>query len=100
MPTRNVNLTDHFDRFIETGITSGRFSNASEVVREGLRLLEQREKEDRAKLERLRGAAKEGFDQLDRGEGIEFESMDDFGTYIDRIGKEVSADIAAGRKGG
>ena len=33
MPTRNVNLTEHFDRFIETGVTSGRFSNASEVVR-------------------------------------------------------------------
>ena len=39
MPTRNVNLTEHFDRFIETGVSSGRFSNASEVVREGLRLL-------------------------------------------------------------
>jgi len=51
MPTRNVNLTEHFDRFIEAGVESGRFSNASEVVREGLRLLEQREKEDRAKIE-------------------------------------------------
>lgn len=50
MPTRNVNLTEHFDRFIESGVTSGRFSNASEVVREGLRLLEQREQEDKAKL--------------------------------------------------
>jgi antitoxin ParD1/3/4 len=65
MPTRNVNLTEHFDRFIEAGITSGRFNDASEVVREGLRLLEQREREDRAKLELLRAAAKEGFDQLD-----------------------------------
>jgi antitoxin ParD1/3/4 len=100
MPTRNVNLTDHFDRFIATGIESGRFSNASEVVREGLRLLEQREREDKAKIEWLRGAAKEGFDQLDRGEGIEFESMDDFDVFIDRIGKEVSAEIAAGRKRG
>jgi antitoxin ParD1/3/4 len=59
MSTRNINLTDHFDRFIEAGITSGRFSNASEVVREGLRLLEQREQEDQAKLEWLRSAAKE-----------------------------------------
>ena len=75
MPTRNVNLTEHLDRFIEAGISSGRFSNASEVVREGLRLLEQREQEDQAKLEWLRAAAKEGFDQLDRGEGTEFESM-------------------------
>ena len=98
MPTRNVNLTEHFDRFIEVGITSGRFSNASAVVREGLRLLEQREQEDKAKLDWLRGAAKTGFDQLDGGEGIEFESMDDFDAYIDQIGKEVSAEIAAERK--
>ena len=100
MPTRNVNLTEHFDRFIEVRVASGRFSNASEVVREGLRLLEQREQEDKAKLEWLRAAAKDGFDQLDRGEGIEFESMDDFDAYIDQIGKEVSAEIAAGRKRG
>jgi antitoxin ParD1/3/4 len=100
MPTRNVNLTDRFDRFIEAGIKSGRFSNASEVVREGLRLLEQREKEDQARLEWLRAAAKEGFDALDRGEGIEFESMDDLDAYIDQIHQEVSAEIAAERKRG
>lgn len=100
MPTRNVNLTEHFHRFIETGIASGRFSNASEVVREGLRLLEQREQEDKAKLEWLRAAAKEGFDQLDRREGIEFESMDDFDAHIDQIGDEVAAGIAAERRRG
>jgi antitoxin ParD1/3/4 len=100
MPIRNVNLTEHFDRFIDTGITSGRFSNASEVVGEGLRLLEQREQEDKAKLEWLRTAAKDGFDQLDRGEGIEFESMDDFDAHIDQIGEEVSDEIAAERKVG
>ena len=32
MPTRNVNLTEHFDRFIEAGIASGRFSDASAAV--------------------------------------------------------------------
>lgn len=100
MPTRNVNLTEHLDHFIDAGITSGRFSNASEVVREGLRLLEQREQEDKAKIEWLRGAAKEGFDQLDRGEGIEFESMDKLGSHIDQIGEEVSKEMAAGRKRG
>ncbi|MEO8130507.1 MAG: type II toxin-antitoxin system ParD family antitoxin [Bryobacteraceae bacterium] len=67
MPTRKVNLTEHFDRFVETGITSGRFSNASEVVREGLRLLEEREQESAAKVEWLRAAAKEGFDAADSG---------------------------------
>lgn len=45
MPTRNINLTDHFDRFIEAGIAAGRYQNASEVVRAALRLLEQQEVE-------------------------------------------------------
>jgi len=93
-----VSLTEHWDRFIDGGIESGRFSNASEVVREGLRLLEQRELRDQAKLEWLRGAVKKGVDQLDRSEGIEFDTMDDLCGYIDRIGEKVSAEIAAERK--
>lgn len=97
MPTRNVNLTKYFDQFIESGIKSGRFSNASEVVREGLRLLEQREKEDQAKLEWLCRAVKEGIDELDRGEGIAFDSIDDLTAYIDQIGDEVSAELANAR---
>jgi antitoxin ParD1/3/4 len=76
MPTRNVNLTDRLDRFVEAGVTSGRYGNASEIVREGLRLLEQRDQEQQAKLKRLRNAAKEGFGQIDRGEGVEFRSME------------------------
>jgi hypothetical protein len=48
----------------------------------------------------LRAAAKEGFDQLDRGEGIDFQSVDDFEAFIDQIRKEVSAEIAAERKSG
>jgi antitoxin ParD1/3/4 len=100
MPTRNVNLTEHLDDFIDSGINSGRYSNASEVVREGLRLLEQREREDRAKLEWLRQAAREGFDQLDRCEGTEFRSMDDLEAHIDRLGEEASAELAAERRSG
>lgn len=97
MSTRNVELNDHFDRFIEAGIASGRFGNASDVVCEGLRLLEQREQEDRAKLEWLRAAAKEGFDELDRGEGMRFESIGELDAYIDRIGNDVSTEIATAR---
>jgi antitoxin ParD1/3/4 len=95
MPTRNVNLTDHFDRFIDDGVTSGRFSSASEVVREGLRLLEQREQEDRARLEWLRAAAKQGFDEIYRGEGVEFDSMEGLGTLIDHMGEEAEARFKA-----
>ncbi len=100
MPTRNVNLTEHFDSFIETGITSGRFSNASEVVREGLRLLEQREQEDRAKIEWLRAAAREGFDAIDRGDYVTLNSEEELDALFDQIHEEVSAELAAERTRG
>ncbi len=89
MPTRNVNLTDHFDNFIDSRIGSGHFSNASEVVREGLRLLEQRDAEDRAKLTWLRSAAKDSFASIDRGEGRKFHSVDDIAAFIDQTGKAI-----------
>lgn len=95
MPTRNVHLTEHFDSLIAAGIESGQFSNASEVVREGLRLLEQRQQEDKAKIEWLRGAVQEGIDQIERGEGIEFDSIDELADYIHAIGDEVSNELAA-----
>jgi antitoxin ParD1/3/4 len=93
MPTRNVNLTDYFDQFIEARVTSGRFSNASEVVREGLRLLEQREREDRAKLRWLRGAVRQGLDEIDSGDGIEFGSIEKMGTFIDQVAEEAEAEF-------
>ena len=95
MPTRNVNLTDHFDRFIETGVTSGRFSNASEVVREGLRLLEQREQEEKAKLKWLRAAAKEGIDDIEHGDYTTIRSGREMKDFIRRLSKEASAEVAA-----
>lgn len=68
MPTRNVNLTDHQDHFVGQALADGRYQNASEVVREGLRLLERREQQDAARLARLRTAANEGDAALARGE--------------------------------
>jgi antitoxin ParD1/3/4 len=100
MPTRNVNLTEHLDRFIEDGISSGRFSNASEVVREGLRLLEQREQEDLARLEWLRGAAKEGFDAIERGDYETLDSEQEIEGCLEQIHTEVSAELARERKRG
>jgi antitoxin ParD1/3/4 len=90
-----VNLTEHLDRFIEAGIASGRFSNASEVVREALRLLEQREQEDRAKIEWLRAAAKEGFDAADSGDCVTLNSEEELDAFLGRIHEEVSTELAA-----
>jgi antitoxin ParD1/3/4 len=95
MPARNVNLTEHFDRFIEAGIASGRFSDASEAVSEGLRLLEQREREDKTKIEWLRAAAKEGFDAADRGDYVTLRSDREIDEFIDRLRREVSEKLGA-----
>src|ERR1017187_2992816 len=96
MPTRNVNLTESFDRFIEAGITSGRFSNASEVVREGLRLLEQREREDHAKIEWLRAAAKKGLDDIERGDYVTLRSDKESDDFIDSTWRRVVIQIRSG----
>ncbi len=63
-----MNLTDEQDRFVGEALAAGRYQNASELVREGLRLLERREQEDDARLERLRSAVSEGDAALTRGE--------------------------------
>lgn len=60
MPTRNVNLTDELDRFVSHKVDSGRYANASEVVRASLRALEREEKEVEAKLALLHAALEEG----------------------------------------
>jgi len=56
MPTRNVVLTDQQVELVEKLVHSGRYQNASEVLRDGLRLLQRRELEETAKLEAIRGA--------------------------------------------
>ena len=60
MPTRNVNLTDELDRFVLEKVNSGRYENASEVVRAALRNLDREEREYEAKLEALRTAIDQG----------------------------------------
>jgi antitoxin ParD1/3/4 len=60
MPTRNVNLTPELDNFVLDRVESGRFENASEVVRAALRTLEREERAYEAKLAALRAAIDEG----------------------------------------
>ena len=60
MPTRNVNLTQELDRFVLAKVKSGRYENASEVVRAALRTLEREERHYEAKLRALRTAIDEG----------------------------------------
>jgi len=74
MPTRNVVLTDHQASFLEKLVSSGRYQNASEVLREGLRLVEQREQEDALRLDALRSAVQTGIADIEAGRLNAFES--------------------------
>jgi len=71
MPTRNVSLTDELDGFLQTRVDSGRYKDASEVVRAALRTLEREERAFEAKLEALQRAIDEG-DQSGIAEGDVF----------------------------
>jgi len=87
MPTRNVVLTDHHAEVIERLVKSGRYQNASEVLREGLRLVEQRETREAARLAALKEAARVGFQDMEEGrfQDVHDEDLDDFVGGLGRL---------------
>jgi antitoxin ParD1/3/4 len=89
MPTRNVVLTDQQEMVIRDLVSSGQYQNASEVLREGLRLLARREAEEKAKLQALRQAARIGLGALDRGEFKEFDNADDLERYLHKVADRI-----------
>ena len=76
MPTRNISLTPEQDEFVEKVVKAGEYQNASEAVRDALRALQQRRREDALKLKALRLQIKAGVVALERGE---FAEIDDTG---------------------
>ena len=93
MPTKNINLTEHYSDFVEHLVASGRYRNASEVLRAGLRLLEQRTTEEQEKLTLLRNLASEGFDQIDQGQGIEFPNESRLASHIAKLGRRAAKSV-------
>ena len=59
--------TNYQASFVERLVSTGRYQNASEVLREGLRMMEQREAEDASRLEALRSAVRVGVDDFEQG---------------------------------
>jgi antitoxin ParD1/3/4 len=78
MPVRttlNVSLTPELEQFVQSRVASGRYQTASEVVREGLRLLEEREQTREAALEELRARVRRGIERADQGEFLDGDAV-------------------------
>ena len=78
----NIYLGKHFEEMIREKVASGRYANASEVVREALRQYEVNED----KLESLRAKINEGLASIERGDVIE---IDDLDAYFDDLMRRV-----------
>jgi len=89
MPTRNVAVTDRQDEMIEHLVRSGRYQDADEVVREGLRLVEAREVEQAARLEALRSAVQLGIDDIAEGRSFDFDSVEAAKAHLAALVEEV-----------
>jgi antitoxin ParD1/3/4 len=84
MPTRNISLTAEQDAFVQEVVEAGEYQNASEAIRDALRVLQQRRKEDRLRLKVLRAQIKVGTDAIDRGDFVEVDEVD-LEAYLERL---------------
>ena len=81
----NLSLTPQLESFVRDCAESGDYNNASEVVREALRLLKRTQDEYNAKLVDLRAAIKEGDDAIASGNSSVFNSSEDLDNFFAKI---------------
>jgi len=68
----NISLTPELDNWVHKKVKSGFYNSASEVVREGLRILKEREQQKETLLKELRAELRLGTEQVDNGLSEEF----------------------------
>jgi antitoxin ParD1/3/4 len=90
MPTRNISLTPEQDAFVDSVVEAGEYQNASEAMRDALRALQQRRREDALKLKALRLQVKAGVEALERGDFVEVDA-EDLEGYLDGLTVTSSA---------
>ena len=91
MPTRNVVITKHQAELIDELVESGEYQNASEVLREGIRLVEERRAAHEAKLEALRTAVQVGIDDFEKGNYKVFENAKELSAHLDKLSAKAFA---------
>lgn len=71
----NVHLTPELEQLVQTKVQSGRYNSASEVVREALRLMEQRDELRAIQIQGLRSRMDRALAESTRGEGADGEEF-------------------------
>ena len=99
MPTRNVVLTDRQSEFIAKLVSSGSYQNASEVLREGIRLVERQELENEARLKMLREAAKPGIADIEAGRFQSFDAPESLRRHLGALAAATVGDPFGGPDG-
>jgi len=82
MATRNIVLTDHQEHLVGSLVKAGRYQNASEVLREGLRLVEEKEVQLQQKLLTLRNALAEGLADVENSRTIALGTGEEITDYL------------------
>ena len=93
----NVSLTPQLEKMVKQKVASGRYSSASEVIREALRLMERQQAERAQRLKELRREIQVGLDQVARGEYTELETEADIDRFFDDLDKHVRQTARARR---
>ncbi|MBV8799028.1 MAG: type II toxin-antitoxin system ParD family antitoxin [Alphaproteobacteria bacterium] len=94
MPTKNVVVTGRQAKMIDRLVSSGQYQNASEVLREGLRLVQERDREEKAKLKALRAAVQVGIDDLEAGRYVEFRDSHSLREYLRSLAEDAVRGVA------
>ncbi len=94
MPTRNVVLSEHQHELVDSLVQSGRYQNASEVLRDGLRLIEDRERIEEAKLKALKQAARQGWADVSAGRYIDV-ADDQLEDFVGQLGRRAAGQAKA-----
>lgn len=101
----HVNLTPTLDEYVLSKVKSGRYNNASEVVREALRRMQDEEAQSlitktmsSEEIEEIRQQVRQGIEELDRGEGTTYEGEEGLGEFFREIETQGLKELAAERK--